>query len=436
MVGGYFYYTQQRDPIVLKIGSGPYNSDSHELMKEVADVVNRHTDELSIEVVATRDSSMNISILNEGDVQLATIRSDTPVVNNVRQVASLFPDYFQIITLSERPIFRAVDLLGKKVAIPRFGTDEFRSFWIIGDHYDLPIHEVKWLSMEFEAAADRLLSGEVDAIFTVRSLRDRRLLNLFEDAGLKDTSLRFVSIDQAEAISIKRPFLQTKTIPKGAYIGNGPTPSRDMITSTVDRVLVAREDVDTEAIRLLTQILFEHRLDLTIRFSLASAITTPDTEAGLSIPLHEGSAQYFNRDEPSPLHEHAEPLALLVTVTAMLISSLIALRTQFVSSQKNRMDSYNKRLLAIAETARNAPTRGEIKELKNELASVLEEVVRALDLDAITDEGFQSFSLLWESVREILNDQMAELNGGNSNGNQDPTHRTYAENKDHIPSQH
>ena len=436
VVGGFLYYNQQKDTIVLRIGSGPFNSDSHELMEQVADVVNRHTDELAVEVVATRDSSMNISILNEGEVDLATIRSDTPVVSNVRQVANLFPDYFQIITRSDRSIFRVVDLVGKKIAIPRFGTDEFRSFWIIGDHYDLPISGVKWWSMSFEDAAEKLLSEEVDAIFTVRSLRDRRLLNLFEDAGLKNTSLRFVPVDQAEAISIKRPFLQAKVIPKGGFLGNSPTPSRDMITSTVDRVLVAREDVDTEAIRLLTQILFEHRLDLTIRFSLASAITTPDTEAGLSIPLHEGSAQYFDRDEPSFLHEHAEPLALLVTVTAMLISSLVALRSQFVSSQKNRMDSYNYRLLDIAEAARNASSRTAIRELKNELASVLEEVVRALDQDAITDEGFQSFSLLWESVREILNDQMTDMNGISSEGKQNPTHGTYEENKNHVPSQH
>ena len=117
--GGFLYYGQNGVVTVLRVGAGTYNSDSFELMKEVADVVKRHSDTLEIEVVATRDSSTNISLLNDGLVELATIRNDTPVVSNVRQVANLFPDYFQIITLSDRPVYRVVDLIGKKIAIPR-----------------------------------------------------------------------------------------------------------------------------------------------------------------------------------------------------------------------------------------------------------------------------------------------------------------------------
>ncbi|MEM9278820.1 MAG: TAXI family TRAP transporter solute-binding subunit [Pseudomonadota bacterium] len=409
VVGGYFYLNRQLAPVVVKIGSGPFRSDSHELMKEVADVVSRHSGNIVVEVVPTRDSSNNISLLNEGKVDFATIRSDTPVVKNVRQVANLFPDYFQLLTRADRPVFKVTDLIGKKVAIPRFGTDEFRSFWIVGDHYDLPITEVKWITMSFDEAREQLLSGQVDAIFTVRSLRDRLLVNLFEDAELKNLKLRFVALDQAEALAIKRPFLNVGEVPKGAFLGKGPTPRIDTVTATVDRVLVTREDLDDATVRELTRILFEHRLDLTIRFALASAIKKPDFDVGFGIPLHDGAIQYFDRNEPTFIQENAEPLALLVTLTAMLGSSFFALRSRFVSSQKNRMDNYNYMLLDIADAARECSTIPELKDLKNRLFSVLEEVVRALDRDAVTEEGFQSFSLLWESVREILNDRISEI---------------------------
>ncbi|MEM7214585.1 MAG: TAXI family TRAP transporter solute-binding subunit [Pseudomonadota bacterium] len=409
VVGGYLYLNLNYKPVVFKIGAGPYRSDSHELMKEMADVVSRHSDLIRIEVVPTRDSSSNISLLNDGMIDAATIRSDTPVVDDVRQVANLFPDYFQIISRSDRSIFQVSDLIGSRVAIPRFGTDEFRSFWIVGDHYDLPITGVKWLAMSFSDATRKLQSGEVDAIFTVRSLRDRLLLDLFADAELKNIGLRFVELDQAEAVVIKRPFLQVGTIPKGAFLGKGPTPRVEMTTATVDRLLVTREDQDPAVIRELTRILFEHRLDLTIRFALASAVRRPDLNAGLGIPLHVGSEQYFSRDEPNFIQENAEPLALMVTLTAMLGSAIYAMRSRFMSSQKDRMDSYNYVLLDIADLARKATQKSELRELKNQLSSVLEEVVRALDRDAVTEEGFQSFSLLWESVREMINDRVREL---------------------------
>lgn len=408
-VVGYFYLTKDDGPVTLKVASGPYRSDSYELMKEMSDVVSRHSDNLIIEVIPSKDSSNNISLLNRGSVDLATIRSDTPVVSNVRMIADLFPDYFQLITRSESLIYKPNDLIGKKIAIANFGTDEFRSFWVLGDHYDLPLKGIKWQTMPFDRAKNALLSGEVDAVFTVRSLRDRVLLNLFEDAELKNLPLRYISLDQAEAISIKRPFLQVGHVPKGTFSGKAPIPSSDTITTTVQRILVTRDDLDDEPIRELTRILFENRLDLIIRFALASAITPPKADEGLAIALHPGSEQYYNRDQPSFLQENAEPLALMVTIAAMLVSSLIALRSRFVSTQKDRMDSYNYVLLDIAERANETSDITEIKKLRITLFNTLETVVRALDTDEVTEEGFQTFSFLWESVRVMLIEREKEI---------------------------
>ena len=397
--------------MVLTVGAGPYLSDSHELMREVAEVVERHTDRLKVRVLATRDSSQNITLLNDKKVDLATIRSDTPVISSVRLVANLFPDYFQLLVRGQSDIRTVRDLIGKQVAIPPFGTDEFRSFWVISDHYDLPITAVKWRSLTFEQAANAFQAGQIDAIFTVRSLRDRRLLDLFEDAKLKNIPIRYVEIDQTEAIAVKRPFLETGRIPKGVFSGDGPTPMRDMLSSAVERALVSRQDVSAEAIAVLTQILFEHRLDLTIRFALASAISKPETAEGLNVPLHEGAQRFYDRNEPSFLQENAEPLALMVTVMAMLGSAMLALRSRLMSRQKNRMDSYNYVLLDIAERANSISDPEGLRVLKKEMFAILENVVRALDTDEVTEEGFQSFSLLWESVREILNERGAELKG-------------------------
>ena len=135
----------------------------------------------------------------------------------------------------------------------------------------------------------------------------------------------------------------------------------------------------------------------------------PNVDEGLSIPLHAGSQQYYNRDQPSFLQENAEPIALMITIAAMLFSGLLALRSRLNSGQKNRMDSYNYMLLNIADQARVSNDKVQLSELKNELFGILETVVRALDTDEVTEEGFQSFSLLWESVREMIKDRHLEI---------------------------
>ena len=399
---GYWYLNSQPDKTIVKIGAGPRFSDSFDLMTEIADVVKRHAPDIEIEVLPTRDSSENISLLNSGKIDLATVRSDTPFAEKMRLIAVLFGDYFQIITRDDTLIRRVPQLRDKTIAVPRFGTDEFRSFWVISDHYNIPINSVKWRSMDFESASEQLLDGEVDGMFTVRSLRDRNLLNLFEDADIKHVKLRLIPIDQAEAMTLKRPFLGAGTIPFGAFSGEKPVPQSDVQTTTVNRQLVTTVDLDPEIARRITEVIFEYRSDLAIRFALASAIRKPDITTGQGLPIHRGADQYFMRNEPSFLQENAEPLALIVTIIAMFVSALYALRASYISAQKNKMDTYNIDLLNLAARAENSVSLDEIEEIKRSLFSNLETVVMAFDRDAISNAGFQSYSRLWDSIRDVV----------------------------------
>lgn len=407
--GAWLWIERDRPPVVLTVATGPFGSDTYQLMREVADVVERHSGRVRLVVRASRDSSQNIARLNNRTTDVAVIRADTPVVADVRVIARLFPDLFQIIVRGDSPVRGVNDLAGASVSIPEYGTDAFRSFWVIGDHYDLPIERFDWRAEPFPRGAKRLLSGDADALFTIRSLRDTKLIRLFEDAQLKGILLRYVPVEQADAIALKRPFLSAGTVPKGAFTGATPVPFTDTPTAAVERILVTRADVDTEAIRELTRILFEYRLDLTIRFALASAISAPDMEAGLSVPLHPGAQAFYDRDQPGFFQENAEPLALLVTVLTLIVSALLALRSRLLAKQKNRADTYNHQLLTIRKSAEHAGDPAELRKLKQDLNAVLETVVIALDTDEVTDEGFQSFSLLWDAVRETINDRMAEL---------------------------
>lgn len=394
------------------MGTGPLGSDAHSLAVEIADVVERNSETLRLNIRATRDASENIALLNADMIDTAVIRADTPVVNDIRVIADLYPDMMQLVTRADGGVYRVNDLAGATISIPPYGSDSFRSFWVLGDHYDLPIDTMKWTAEPFERGAAKLLAGQIDTFFTVRSLRDTKLIRMFEDAQLTGVDLRLVPINQADAIAVKRPFLRSATIPAGVYTGAAPVPSFQVPTSSVERILVSREDVSDEAIRELTRVLFEHRLDLTIRFSLASAVRKPDESLGLSVPLHEGAEAFFNRDEPSFIQENAEPLALGVTVMTLMLSSLLALRSRFSSRQKNRADTYNYQLLDIQTRATAAKGLTELAQLRLELNSVLQTVVEALDTDDVTDDGFQSFSLVWDAVRETINDRITEIERG------------------------
>jgi hypothetical protein len=90
-------------------------------------------------------------------------------------------------------------------------------------------------------------------------------------------------------------------------------------------------------------------------------------------------------------------------------SALLALRSRVAGTLKNRADSYNYTLLAIRDRAAAAADLESLAACRAELAGVLDMVVVALDKDEITEEGFQSFSLVWTSVRDAIRDREGEL---------------------------
>ncbi|MEL6922145.1 MAG: TAXI family TRAP transporter solute-binding subunit, partial [Pseudomonadota bacterium] len=184
-VGGWFWLNRDQAPDVLTVATGPFGSDAYVLMREVAEVVERHSDTLRLSVKASRDASQNIAMLNRGEIDTAVIRSDTPVVSDVRVIADLYPDMMHLITLMDSGVFSVNDLQRVTVSIPEFGTDSFRSFWVLGDHYDLPIERMRWEAEPFAEGAQKLLNRDVAALFTIRSLRDAQLIRMFEDAQLK-----------------------------------------------------------------------------------------------------------------------------------------------------------------------------------------------------------------------------------------------------------
>ena len=102
-LAGWYWVSREPEIVVLRVGAGPFGSDSYELMRHTAEVVERHSKSLRLSVRATRDPSESISLLNSGKIDLGAIRADTPVISNVRMIASLFPDYFQIVVRNDAP---------------------------------------------------------------------------------------------------------------------------------------------------------------------------------------------------------------------------------------------------------------------------------------------------------------------------------------------
>jgi TRAP transporter TAXI family solute receptor len=385
----------QRQAENLVVAAGARSSEGFQLAEAIAAVVSRHFPHITLEVIETGGSLENSRLLDEGHADLALLQADASTSQRGRLLAILYPDAYQLIAHRSAGIENVADLSGKVIALPTQGSAQFTSFWYLAAHYGLTDADLTWLPMSNRSAEWALISNAVDAVFRVRAPGDITVKQLVEQADIQ-----LVPIEQAPALHLRKSSINPGRIPKGSYRGDPPLPERDLPTASVNRLLVADADLSPQTIYAVASVLFERQRELTELSNLASLISVPDTTGGITLPLHEGAAQYFDREKPSFWSEQADFLRTMLSLSAIFASMFFGFRNWFQGRQKDRADQYNKDLLEIYESAE----RGEhdAAYYRDALADVLKRVVVDLDNDRISSDGFDEFSFTWQAVSRLL----------------------------------
>jgi len=334
-----------------------------------------------------------------------------PTSSNIRLVAPLFTDAFQLLARTGSGIRSFGDLRGRTVALPPAGNAGLQSFWAVATHFAITSDDIRAVTMTPEAAAWGLLSGAVDATFEAQppgSEVVRRAVR--EQAGY------VVPIDQAAAIQLRFPSVEPGRIPKGSYRGDPPLPETELQTAVVWRLLATRESVPPKVVRAITDVLFERRRELTALSPLAGFIRAPDLTEGTFMPVHDGADRYYSRSEPSVLQENAELIALLLSVLVVGGSSLFRVADQ---GRRRRLEGYNAEVLAVYRQAQGCEGAAAVGEKREDLLRVLVRVLDDAEEGLVTEEGFQMFSLAWNAVDGNLRDRL--LMGPSGSGREEPS---------------
>ena len=397
----YWLRWQERAEVRLLLGAGPADGQSYVLAEAISEVVRRHHPRIEILVVPSQGSSQNAELLSSGRLDLAITQTQIKAPPTARLIAPLFYDAVQILAREDSGIKSPGQLKGKIVALPALGSSGFTSFWVLMSHYDIDESEVTALPMSPEAATWAMRSGAVDAVFLSHPPGSPAVRKVFEGGNAS-----LVAIDQAAALRLNWPTIEVGLIPMGSYRGEPAVPPNDLTTVAVRLLLTAREDLDPRLIRDLTEILFERRKELMEISPLAASITAPDMVSGTFMPIHDGAQRFYDRERPSFLQENAEVIALLLSLCALGLSSLVRMAQQ---GRKKHLESYNAELLALYSNVKNSTDPDAIFEAKEETIQVLVRVLDDAEEGTVTEEGFHVFSLTWDAVYRALQDRFTTL---------------------------
>ncbi len=393
-------WRSQHKTHVVRLATGGTTGEYYAFGEAIAQVTQSHSPNLRIEVLEAPGTVQNMDSVQKGEVDMALVQSDTPVLPAVKAVAQLYPELFHLIASKKANIQSMTDLKGKRIALMPEGSGSYQLFWLLAGHYGLSAKDFDTRPMTSNQAHEALKKGEVDALFRIIGLGNPAVGELLQTA-----KFNLVSIDRIGALQLTQPYLQPTVIPQGSYDGSQPIPPQDLPVVSVSALMVANEKVDPEIVKAITAVLYEHRNELININPKAASIQSPEASQNLGFPLHPGAKAYYTQDNPPFFVQYAETMGLLLSLSILGFSGVWQFRLWLIGRQKNRADDYNLEILALIEQVEQASTYEELQKLRQELFSILRQVVVDLDIDKISPESFQSFTFPWEVAMTSLHHQ-------------------------------
>lgn len=273
--------------------SGPYN-----IIGTTLGQIYSKTYDVNSKAQSTGASIQNVNLVNQGKAEMALTMSDVlsqaidgtgsfpEKVENVLQVAALYPNYVQIVTSKKSGIKTMDDLKGKRVAVGDLNSGTEMNARALLDGHGITYNDLKVDYLGFSEAVDALRGGKIDAAVLTSGLPNASIMELEQGFDLQLVEIRQQKVDD---IAKDQSYFLSAEIPAGTYGNADPIP-----TAIIVNALVARKDLSEDDVYKLTKTFFENLDNLANAHQAAKGISLENAQNGLVAPLHPGAQKYYD----------------------------------------------------------------------------------------------------------------------------------------------
>ena len=272
--------------------SGPYNI----IATTLGEIYNK-TYGVNSKTQTTGASVENINLMNQNKVEMAFVMSDVlsdalagtnsfkNKIENVQQMAALYPNYVQVVTSKRSGIKTLEDLRGKRVAVGAQNSGvEVNARNILNGH-GITYKDIKVDYLGYAEAADALKGGKLDAAFLTSGLPNASLMELEQGFDLQLVSILPENIAE---IAKDQSYFIALEIPVNTYGNTEAIP-----TAAIMNALIIRSDLSEDDGYKLTKTFFENLDNLRNSHQAMKDVSLEQAQNGLVAPLHPGAQKYY-----------------------------------------------------------------------------------------------------------------------------------------------
>ena len=216
------------------------------------------------------------------------IWEEQPAVENLRAIATLYPETIHLVASAESGIDSVDDLAGKTVSLDEPGSGTLVDARIILEAYGLSEDDIDAQFLKPDQAAERMRDGAMDAFFFVGGFPAGAIAEL---ASQEAIVLIPIDGEQATAIRGEYTFFAENVVPAGTYEGI----ETDVPTLAVGAQWVTNADQPEELIYEITKALWNEstRAMFDAGHQKGREIRLETALDGIGIPLHPGAERFY-----------------------------------------------------------------------------------------------------------------------------------------------
>ncbi|MBW6390014.1 MAG: TAXI family TRAP transporter solute-binding subunit [Halomonas sp.] len=296
----------------LSIATGGTGGTYYPYGGGLAELIGNHIEGYDAVAEVTGASVENMGLVWRGDSDLALALADTVYqayngtgdfegreLENIRALASIYPNAVQIVTLADSGIESLADLKGKTVSVGAPGSGTELNARALLEANGITYEDFDPRRLNFNETADAIRDGDIDAGFWSVGPPTSSIMNL---ATTRDIRLIGLSQEEIDKAKEAEPVFAAYQLKAGLYEGMDEA----VQSIGIPNVLAVSSEMDEELAYQITKVLFEQTDELIAIHPAANDTTVEFSVESTPVPFHPGALRYYE-EVGAEIADHQRP---------------------------------------------------------------------------------------------------------------------------------
>jgi TRAP transporter TAXI family solute receptor len=396
-------------PTILRVAV-PRDSDDQAILAAATRSFAESREDIRLKLVTVGDLAQSARALEEGQADLAVVRSDLAMPPRGQTVLIMRRNAALLVAPAQSGLHEIEELRGHRIGVlqgPSAGkADNQLLLDTVLAQYDVPVNAVQRVFLTASEVSRALLDKEIDALFAVGVPGSDGLaeaVNAVATAGGGQPI--FLPIAEAKAIAQRSPAFEGVEVLRGAFGGAQPKPATDFETLGVSTRLVARNSLGNDVAGALTRLMLAVRSSIATTVPIANRIEAPPADKAAPLPVHPGALAFLDDEEKGFFDQYSDIFYIGAMCLSVLGTAMAAAMARFKRQTAPDTDRILNRLIELIKEARSAKHIDLLDGCEEEADELLQ-LTLALDMaHGLSPNRVGAIDLALNQLRHLISDR-------------------------------